>query len=87
MNTTYTATEIAKKLNEMGYAYYGDKAKAWEGKGQSRIYFGKDYLTLLDGELTNRNLRKVRALTIGDPALDAAIEAIEALDAESALLA
>lgn len=71
INVNTTASEIAKLLNESGYTYFGEKAKAWEGGSQSRIYFGKDFMTLKDGELTNRNLRKVRACTIGDEPVEA----------------
>lgn len=71
-----TAQEIADTLNEQGYTYYGTTARAWKGNTQSRIYFGRDYVTIhKDGTITNHKAGHARALTIGDPA----IEAINAL--------
>lgn len=67
-----TAQEIADELNKSGYLYYGERARAWEGNNQSRIYFGRDFVTILpDGTITNNKAGKARALTIGDPAVEA----------------
>jgi hypothetical protein len=72
--TKMTAQQIADQLNANGYTYYGDKAKAWQGGNVSRIYFGKEYVTLENGTPTNVGQR-ARAKTIGS----SAVEAVEAI--------
>lgn len=72
--TSLSATEFADMLNAAGYLYgvpRREKARAWEGDNVSRIYFGKDYITIKDGVITNRNLHKVRACTACDDAMNA----------------
>lgn len=72
--TSLSATELADMLNAAGYLYgvpRREKARAWEGDNVSRIYFGKDYITIKDGVITNRNLHKVRACTACDDAMNA----------------
>lgn len=74
MTTTRTAAEIASAVNATGYRYFGESAKAWIGSTESRIYFGRNFVRLVNGELTNIKAGKVRAGTIGR----AAVEACEA---------
>lgn len=72
-----TAQEIADELNKNGYSYYGERARAWEGSTQSRIYFGWDYVIInQDGTITNNKPKRARALTIGDPAVEAIEEVV-----------
>ena len=71
-----TSQEIAAKINASGQTYYGDRAKAWDGGQVSRIYFGRDYVTIeADGEVHNRRAGKARAATIGN----GAVEIVEAI--------
>ena len=75
-----SASELAEMLNKNGYKYGTTspvKARAWEGKSQGRIYFGKDFVTVQDGEVTNRNIYKVRACTACDDAIEAIAKAIQ----------
>lgn len=66
-----TAEQIVRALNSKGYLYYGESARAWNGNTQSRIYFGRDFITILpDGTITNDKSGK-RTLTIGDEAVEA----------------
>ena len=66
-----TAEQIVRALNSKGYLYYGESARAWNGKTQARIYFGRDFVTILpDGTITNDKSGK-RTLTIGDEAVEA----------------
>ncbi len=74
IKTQASASQIAEMLNAAGYRYgvpRREKARAWEGVNVGRIYFGKDYITIKDGIITNRNLRKVRACTACDDAMNA----------------
>ena len=76
--TALTATEIADLLNNTGYKYgitSPVKARAWEGKSQGRVYFGSDFVTVQDGEVTNKNPYKVRACTACDDAIEAIAKA------------
>lgn len=76
MATTLTASDIATALNTNGFEYFGNRAKAWTGGTVSRIYFGRDYVTIeADGEVHNRVSGKARAKSIGWDAVDA-VEAI-----------
>ena len=73
VKTMKTAKEIAEILNEQGYKYYGEKAKGWEssdGKVQ-RVYFGRDFVTIEDGDAHANKSGKARAQTIGHTAVDA----------------
>lgn len=71
MKTTKTATQIATEINNAGEKHYGEKAKAWESENVSRIYFGRDFVTIeKDGEIHNRKNGKARALSIGDSAVE-----------------
>ena len=72
--TEMTAQQIADKLNENGYTYFGEKAKAWVGGNVTRIYFGRDFVTIENGKPTNISQR-ARAKTIGS----SAVEAVEAI--------
>jgi hypothetical protein len=66
-----TAEQIVRALNSKGYLYYGESARVWNGNTQSRIYFGRDFVTILpDGTITNDKSGK-RTLTIGDEAVEA----------------
>lgn len=66
-----TTEQIVRALNSKGYLYYGEPAHAWNGKTQARIYFGRDFVTILpDGTITNDKSGK-RTLTIGDEAVEA----------------
>lgn len=66
-----TAEQIVRALNSKGYLYYGESARVWNGSTQSRIYFGRDFVTILpDGTITNDKSGK-RTLTIGDEAVEA----------------
>lgn len=66
-----TAEQIVRALNSKGYLYYGESARAWNGKTQARIYFGRDFVTILpNGTITNDQNGK-RTLTIGDAAIEA----------------
>lgn len=58
--------ELAKSINDSGFKYYGEKAKAWVSKDGvvERIYFGSDYAT-------NAKASKARANTIGYSAVEA----------------
>ena len=71
MNTTKTAAEIAAAINASGETYYGDIAKAWTGGNVSRIYFGRDYVTIeATGEIHSRKSNHTRAQTIGSSAVE-----------------
>lgn len=70
------AQEIAAKLNANGFDYYGDKAKAWSRESVSRIYFGREFVTIeADGRVHNDRKGSARANTIGS----SAVEAVEAV--------
>ena len=72
-----TAKQIAELLNEQGFKYYGARAKGWEsedGKVQ-RVYFGRDYVTIEDGNAHANKPGKARAQTIGHTAV-AAVESV-----------
>ena len=71
------AIYIAKKLNEQGFTYCGKTAKAWMGRHQQRIYWGRDYVCIIDGVPNNRRAGKARALTIGMEALQAVQEVLK----------
>lgn len=64
------ATEIANKLNESDFRYYGEAAKGWSKNGIERIYFGREYVTFENGLPTNKS-SKARANTIGSSAVEA----------------
>lgn len=67
-----TALEIANAINAAGETYFRDTAKAWvSGDGKaSRIYFGRDYVTIeASGEIHNRT-RKARSKSIGASAVE-----------------
>lgn len=71
MKTTKTASQIAEEINSTGEKHYGEKAKAWESENVSRIYFGRDFVTIeKDGEIHNSKNGKARALTIGASGLE-----------------
>lgn len=66
-----TAEQIVRALNSKGYLYYGESARVWNGNTQARIYFGRDFVTILpSGTITNDQSGK-RTLTIGDEAVEA----------------
>jgi len=46
--------KLAKRLNADGQTYCGEKAVGFEKNGLSRIYFGVNYVTIIDGKATNR---------------------------------
>ena len=67
-----TAKQIADKVNQTGYEYYGERARGWDADGFGRIYFGSDYITVeSDGTMHNDKRGKARAKTIGQDAVDA----------------
>lgn len=70
MKTTKTADQIASAINASGETYYGDRAKAWSGNTEERIYFGRQYVRIIDGGITNAKDGRARALTIGHPAVE-----------------
>jgi hypothetical protein len=70
MSTTKTATEIATAINASGETYFGDTARAWQGETESRIYFGRGFVRIVSGQITNAKQGRARALTIGQPAVD-----------------
>lgn len=74
--------EIADRLNAEGYNYFGGFAKVWNGTGLSRIYFGRDFVTVRNGRVYNVRDGKARALSVGDEALEAVLAADAALTAE-----
>ena len=65
--------ELAKAINDSGYKYYGEKAKAWSSKDGAveRIYFGADYATVENSKAHNAKTGKARANTIGYSAVEA----------------
>lgn len=71
MTTIKTAIEIAAALIAKGHTHYGLTAKAWVGPTESRIYFGSEYVRIVNGEITNAKPGKARAVTIGQSAVDA----------------
>ncbi len=74
-----TAKEIADLINGNGSRYYDDKAKGWTGNGFSRIYFGRDYVTIENDGECHSNGPKARAQTIGQSAVDLVEDALELL--------
>lgn len=67
-----TARQLAQTLNATGYEYYGDTAKGWDGNGVSRIYWGREYVTIeSDGRVHGDKAGKTSAQTIGGSAVDA----------------
>lgn len=71
-----TAIEIADAINAAGRKHYNDSAKGWiSPKGNvSRVYFGKEYVTIeTSGEIHNRTA-KARSKSIGDSAVDLVTE-------------
>jgi hypothetical protein len=64
-----TAQLIADRINASGQTYYGDRARAWSAGNVSRIYFGRDYVTVEGGEAHNRTA-KARAKSIGESAVE-----------------
>lgn len=70
MKTTKTAEEIAVAINSTGKNYHGASARAWSGETESRIYFGRDFVRIVNGEITNARQGKARALTIGHSAVE-----------------
>ena len=76
MATTKTAADIANELNAIGYEYYGETAKAWSGNGFCRIYFGADFVTIKNGQVSNSKAGKSRAVTIGESAVEAVLSVI-----------
>ena len=81
INKTITAQDIASKVNAMGYRHYGERAKGWEGNGFSRIYFGRDFVTVEDGQAHGNRAGKARAQTIGYDAVEAVQKAIDEIAA------
>jgi len=78
------AKQIAERINESGRDYYGQRAKGWDGPTCSRIYFGRDYVTIeATGEIHNRRDGKARAKTIGDSAVELVLEVAATLTAIS----
>ena len=69
MNTIKTAAEIATAINANGDDYHGASARSWQGETESRIYFGRDYVRIVNGQITNSREGKSRALTIGHSAV------------------
>lgn len=67
-----TAQDIANRLNTTGYAYFGEKARAYN----DRIYFGRDFVRYEAGQLSNNKAGHVRALTIGWAAVEACEKAL-----------
>lgn len=76
-----TAAQVANKLAADSYSYYGEQPKAWtSGDGRiARIYFGRDFVTIVDGKATNEQAGKARSKTIGRSAVDAVQAAIDTL--------
>ncbi len=70
MNTIKTAEEIATAINASGNSYHGATARAWSGDTESRIYFGRDFVRIAAGQITNAREGKARALTIGHSAVE-----------------
>lgn len=71
MITTKSATDIATSINAAGDKYFGASARAWVGSNESRIYFGREWVTITStGEITNAQAGRARAKTIGSPALE-----------------
>ena len=70
MNTIKTAEEIAAAINSTGKNYHGASARAWNGETESRIYFGRDFVRIANGQITNLRDGKARALTIGHSAVE-----------------
>lgn len=76
--TMLSAKDIAAKLNATEQTYFGQPAKGWEGPTESRIYFGRDYVTITNsGEVHNRKAGKARANTIGESAVELVKAAME----------
>lgn len=68
---TKSAQQIADAINAAGRTYYGEAAKAWCGATCSRIYFGRDYVTIeASGEVHVRKAGKARAQTAGMSAVE-----------------
>lgn len=68
---TLTAKQIADKINAAGRRYYNDSARGWDTDSQSRVYFGKEYVTLeKNGDIHNRIIGKARSKSIGDSAVE-----------------
>jgi hypothetical protein len=65
-----TAKQIADKINAAGRKHYNDSARGWDAGNQSRVYFGKEYVTIENGECHNRINGKARAKSIGDSAVE-----------------
>jgi hypothetical protein len=70
MNTIKTAEEIATAINASGNNHHGASARAWQGETESRIYFGRDFVRIVSGQITNSREGKARALTIGHSAVE-----------------
>lgn len=66
-----TAEQIVKALNSKGYLYYGESARVWNGNTQARIYFGRDFVTILPSGIITNDQSGKRTLTIGDEAVEA----------------
>lgn len=79
-----TAKKIVELLHLEDYTYYGETPKAWDGAEQSRIYFGRDYVTIKDGQLGNHRAGSVRAITIGDRVVSEITAIIEKYEADIA---
>lgn len=66
-----TADQIAASINAAGRTVYGDSAKAWSCESNSRIYFGRDYVTIeQSGEIHARKPGKARSQTAGATAVE-----------------
>lgn len=70
MTTIKPADEIATAINSSGQTYHGATARAWVGETESRIYFGRDFVRIVNGQITNSREGKARALTIGHSAVE-----------------
>ena len=68
--TKMTKQELIKRVKEEKITYYGETPRLWENHGKSRIYFGRDFVTIEDGEVHNRRAGKSRAITIGHDITD-----------------
>lgn len=68
---TKSAESIAAEINASGRTVYGDKAKPWSCESHSRIYFGRDYVTIeANGEIHARKNGKASAKTAGASAVE-----------------
>lgn len=76
----YDANQIANLINADGKTYYGESAKGWVSENVSRIYFGREYVTIEnDGRVHNDIKNKPRASSIGYSAVEIVEEVIASM--------